>query len=300
MADWLDKLGPSRKAPPKQSLKDKKLEQLAHGSQSSDNGTFGVGAGEPLNIELIADMEGAQAGSFYEPFWDLERYDYQNTLLGIYGDDYAPNPWDCVQLGEYRLPGIWTATATPAIKLDIQKPLNADGAAVIERGYLPAGITLSGLLWTPMQFRILQDIWPGIWRKPFKVNAQDAPNPKKSKVKAIDVDQGEIVSEKRSLAIVNPAINMMGIFYIVVQKPTPLVASETIGARRMTIECMEYVPEPSIKPSAVKKTKGSKAASKAATERGPNAFDNGIADKDARKPAAPSKSAAALEPGKVP
>jgi hypothetical protein len=304
MGNWLDSLGPSLKAPPKQSLSDQKLAQMMNGAQESDNGLFGVGAGEPLNINVIADDPDAEVGSFYEQFWDIERYDYENNLLGIYGADYQANPWDCVQLGEYRLPGLWAATATPAIKLDIQKPLGYDGAAIVTRGYLPAGITLTGTLWTPMQFRILQDIWPGIWIKPFKIHAQDVQAEKKGKVSAVEKDQGEIVGESRSLGIVNPALNMMGIFYVVVQKPTPLVACEIIGARRMTIECVEYVPEPSVKPSAVKKTKGSKG-----TERGPNAFDNKIYGIDAAYSALtfgtnalrpPSTKAAALEPGKVP
>lgn len=253
-----------------------------------------VGAGEPIELEIAADSTDADVGSFYEPFWDMVEFDDHGEILGIEGPDYSPNPWDCVQLGDVRLPGIWQASATPAIKLDIQKPLNADGAAVISRGYLPASVTLTGLLWTPMQFRLLQDAWPYIWRKPFKVHAQDVPSTKKGKVSAVEKDQGEIVGTQRSLGIINPAVNMIGIFYIVVQKPTPLGPGPIIGTRQMTIECLEYVPEPAVKPSAVKKTKGSQTST-----RGKNAFDKAIEEKDTRKPKAPSKSAAALEPGKV-
>lgn len=274
---------------------NKELERLMAGSHTSDAGTYGTGAGEPMHLEVIADSTDAQVGSFYEPFWDLEVYDAKGRLVGIDGADYAANPWDCVQLGEHKLPGIWTANATPAIKLDIQRPLNADGAALISRGYLPAGITLTGLLWTPKQFRLLQDLWPAIWRKPFKAFAQDAPGAKKSQVKATEKEQTEVVGEQRALGVVNPALNMIGIFALVVQKPTPLVASEIVGVRRMTIECVEYVPEPAIKPSVTKRTKGTKAA-----ERGLNAFDDAIKARDARAPKAPSTRAAALEPGKAP
>jgi len=266
------------------STKDKQLDALM-------GKTHDVGAGQPIDLESLVDSPLVEAGAFYEPFWDPGCVDSQGNTHGVDGEDYAANAWDCVQLGEWKLPGIWTATATPAIKLDVQKPLGYDGAAVITRGYLPAGVTLTGTLWTPMQFRILQDVFPGIWRKPFKVHAQDVQRDAKGKVRAVEKDQGEIIGEQRSLAIVNPALNMMGIFYVVIQKPTPLVACEIVGARRMTIECMEYVPEPAVKPSAVKKTKGTKE-----TSRGANAFDKAIEQKDARKPKPPGSSAKALEP----
>jgi hypothetical protein len=284
------------------SPSNQRLGQLMSGSHTSDAGKYGTGSGEALNLEVIADSTDAQSGSFYEPFWDLEKYDDGDNLLGIDGDVYAPSPWDQVQLGEYRLPGIWSASATPAIKLDIQKPLGYDGAAVVSRGYLPASVTLTGILWTPLQFRVLQDALPGIWQKPFKVHAQDVQLEKKGKVSAVEKDKGTIVGEQKSLGVVNPALNTAGIFYVVVRQITPLVPGAQIGSRTMTIECVEYVPEPAVKPSAVKRTKGGKAV-----PRGDNAMDDAIKAKDAETAAAndarkgkpPSAGAANVEPGKT-
>lgn len=249
-----------------------------------------VGAGEPIDLTAYAGPD--TDGEFFQPFWDLELYDDQDNTVGIDGPLYSDNPWDRVQLADYVLPGLWNATATPALQLDIQKPKGYDGAAVITRGYVPAPIVLTGLLWTPLQWRRMQEIFPAIWTRPFKVAAQEVALDKKGKVSAIEKDQGLIVGKQRALTVINPALNFLGISTLVIQRPTPPVAHSIVGVRQMTFQCIEYVAPPSRKPSAVKKVEGQ-------TSRGPNAFDKAIAEKDARNPKAPSKDHKALEPGKL-
>jgi hypothetical protein len=268
------------------AVNDKALQTLMSNSHST------VAAGEPIDLQaLVSDL--VTSGAFFEPFWDPpEQYRDDGTPLDPEGSaTYSPNPWDCVQLGEYQLPGIWTASATPAIKLDVQKPIGYDGAALITRGYLPASITLTGLLWTGMQWRLMQEIIPAIWRRPNKISAQDVQLGKKGRISEVETDQGEIVIEQKSLAIVNPALNPLGLFAVVIRQITPLVPHSIPGVRQMTIECMEYVPEPTQeKKSAVRKAKGKETA------RGQNAIDKAIAEKDARKPKPPSTRKEALEP----
>ena len=245
-----------------------------------------VGAGELIDVSQYAGPD--TEGEFFQPFWDLELYDDDGNPVGVDGPVFVDNAWDRVQLGDYVLPGLWTASATPALKLDIQSPKGFDGAAIITRGYLPAGITLTGLLWTPFQWRRMQEIFPGIWTRPFKVAAQDVVLKKGGAVSAAQKDQGQIVGQQRSLTVVNPALNFLGITALVIERPTPPVPHAIPGVRQMTFQCIEYVAPPPILPSAVKVTKGQ--------ARGPNAFDKAIADKDARKPKAPSKRKEAVEP----
>ena len=113
-----------------------------------------VGAGEPIDLSQYAGPD--TEGEFFQPFWDLELYDDDGNTVGVDGPIFAENPWDRVQLGEYVLPGLWTTSAVPSLKLDIQAPKGYDGAALIGRGYLPPRITLTGLLWTPYQWRRMQ------------------------------------------------------------------------------------------------------------------------------------------------
>jgi hypothetical protein len=56
-----------------------------------------------------------------QPFWGKAIFDTstkERRFLGIDGALYAESPWDCVWLNGKCLPGIWKATATPAIQLE--------------------------------------------------------------------------------------------------------------------------------------------------------------------------------------
>ena len=114
-----------------------------------------VSAGELIDIsEFGPDAQGA----FFQPFWDLALYDGAGKTAGVDGDELAENPWDCVTLGGFNLPGVWNAKAVPSVQIDLQVPKGYDGGALIKRGYLPALVTLSGRIWTPYQWRRMQEI----------------------------------------------------------------------------------------------------------------------------------------------
>jgi hypothetical protein len=253
--------------------------------------------GEPIDTDsFVADMT-VQVAEFAEPFWDppeqyrASDYDHPGGPLDFEGSaTYADNPWDCVTLGQYKLPGLWTVSATPALKLDIQKPIGYDGAAVITRGYLPASLTLTGVLWTGLQWKLMQDIIPAIWRRPNKIAAQDVKLEKGGKISAISKDQGEIVTTQNSLTIMHPSLSPLGIFTVAIRQVTPLVPHSIFGAKQMTIECVEYVPEPAQKKSAVRKVKGQTSA------RGKDAAEKAIEAKDARATGKPSANAASVGP----
>jgi len=246
-----------------------------------------VGAGELLDASRYAGQD--TEGEFFQPFWDEELYDKEGNPIGQDGPVFPPNPWDKVQLGDYVLPGIWSATATPLLQLDIQKPKGFDGAALISRGYKPGGITLTGLIWTPFQWRRWQEVFPGIWTRPFKVSAQAVVLGKGGKVSAEQKDQGQIVGTQRSLEVVHPGLNQIGITALVIERVAPPVPWSQPGVRQIVLQCVEYVSPPSKAKSAVSKVDGQKS-------RGQNAFDKQIEARDAKSPKKPSQDKKTVEP----
>ena len=213
-------------------------------------------------VEQSTTSSGIFDTSMLQPFWDnaVPLPDGGETgfdMYGIEGDLYAPNPWDCITLGGHRLPGWWSAVAKPSIQIDIQKPKGLDGAALVIRGYNPAkNITLTGHIWTPAQWAIYQGIFPTLWNRPDKVSAQSVVLGKQGKVGTQQTDQGEVVGEQRSLSIVNPAINQLGIHTIVITAPSTPEPGDQPGEMKIILTAVEYVPAPKVSKSAVKSVKG--------------------------------------------
>lgn len=90
------------------------------------------------------------------------------TLLcpGFVGQTYAANQWDYIQLPQSnsdlipeRTPGICTVNCDKEIKVDHKKAAGQDGERVTYHGLKPANIDIQILIWTPDQFRVLQNIW---------------------------------------------------------------------------------------------------------------------------------------------
>lgn len=193
----------------------------------------------------------AGSGLEVQPFWDQaiedpNPLDPKFRYLGIDGELASDNPWDCVWLNGRVLPGLWEATATPSIQMDVQKPNGFDGAALVSRGYVPAGITLTGRIWTPDQWHEFQQILPTIWTPPNKVAIQD-----------VKKNTGQIVGQQRSVAVEHPGLNAMGVTALVIKQITPPERTGDPGVRQIKMMAIQYVPEPLKKSSAIKKTKGS-------------------------------------------
>jgi hypothetical protein len=239
-------------------------------------------------------IDQSQYGTFVDsaatqPFWDDGKYvSGTNIMYGIEGPDYSENPFDCISLGGNRLPGIWSATAKPSVQIDIQKPQNYDGAALIIRGYNPAkNITLTGRIWTPSQWEIYQKIAPTFWAKPNKISAQTVVLGKGGKVGVQQEDKGQIVGQQKALSIVCPALNAapISIHTIVIQAPSSPEPDGVAGVMKIALIAIEYVAEPQAAKSATKQIKGN-------SDRGEDAITAAIREGDARKAKSPGSGAA--------
>lgn len=191
------------------------------------------------------------SGLEVQPFWDLavedpSQADNKFRYLGIDGELNSDNPWDNVWLNGRALPGLWEATATPAIQLDVQKPNRYDGGALLKHGYVPAGITLTGRIWTPDQWYEFQQILPTIWAPPNKVAVNDAKK-----------NTGKIVGQQLAVKVEHPGLNAMNIDSLVIKQITPPEKIAEVGVRQIKMMAIQYVPEPLKKSSAIKKIKGS-------------------------------------------
>jgi hypothetical protein len=191
------------------------------------------------------------SGLAVQPFWadaiegtdDTGKY---SRYLGIDGELTGDNPWDCVWLNGRALPGLWDAAATPSIQMDVQKPNGFDGAALVSRGYVPAGITLTGRIWTPDQWHEFQQILPTIWAPPNKVSANATKN-----------EKGKVQGTQRAIQVEHPGLNAMGIYSLAIKQITPPEKTSDVGVRQIKMIAIQYVAEPAVKKSAIKKTNGS-------------------------------------------
>ncbi len=188
----------------------------------------------------------AATGNQYQVFWDSPQTDEETgNPLGIDGMLYGASPWDRVAFNGTFLPGVWEASATPAIQIDTQKPTGFDGAALVSRGYVPAGITLTGKLWTPEQWGEWQRILPTFWTPPHHYAVNDAKRA-----------TGQIVGQQRAVRVDHPGLGAYNIHELVIRQITPPEPTGQQGVRQIRIMAIEYVPEPPKAKGATKKVKG--------------------------------------------
>ena len=207
----------------------------------------GVGAGGPVDLGQYSTTYGSQVtdAAFKQPFWDLENYDKDDNLLGISGDLFSSNPWDVVKINGTPLPGLWTASATPSLQLDVQKPNGFDGAALVQKGYVPAGITITGQIWTPDQWAHFQELIPTFWRAPNKWAIND-----------VKKQAAQIVGAQLSVSIDYPGLAPLGIGSMVIYQLSPPEDTDQKGVKQIKMMARQYIPVPQKRHSAVKKTNG--------------------------------------------
>jgi hypothetical protein len=206
-----------------------------------------AGAGGPVDDSQYA-QEGQVLGAAYaQPFWDIEAYASDSTgrPLGTDGPLFSSNQWEVVQINGKNLPGIWVATATPSLQLDVQKPNGYDGAALVQKGYVPAGITMTGTIWTPEQWALFQVMIPTFWR-----------NPNKWAVNDVKKQKAQIEGKQRSLAIYYPGIAPFAINEMVIYQITPPESTDQPGVKQIKLLARQYIPVPQRQQSAEKKTEG--------------------------------------------
>jgi hypothetical protein len=247
------------------------------------------GTGDVIDTTTYAGPNAAAA--FTQPFWDIEIGQMQGGQyqpLANEGPLYAPSPWQRVQLGAYLLPGIWEADAAPAIQIDVQKPKGYDGAALITRGYLVPRITLTGQIGTVQQWATLQQLWPAIWARPYKVSANTLVLGGQGQIAGVKQDVGQMEGQERALAVIHPGLNWAGIQALVLRRFSLPRQKGQVGIREIVIEAIEYVPVPSVVQSAVRKIKG-----QTQIKRDKDAITKAV---DARNAPMPSKTAEGVAP----
>ena len=206
-----------------------------------DTSTYG-----PPNTVAAADLQPFWADDIADPNSGVDfNASDAGITLGIIGDLYGQNAWDVVELNARKLPGLWSATATPAIQLDVQKPNGYDGAALVNRGYVNAGITLTGHIWTPMQWALFQRYLPTFWAPPNKLLVNDAKRQK-----------GQIVGEQKRVTVYHPALAALNIYDLVINQITPPEETGKVGERQIKILAKQYVAQPQKQQAATKKISG--------------------------------------------
>lgn len=216
---------------------------MAAAAKAKGGSSTALVKGHPVDTSAYGP---AATGAVFQVFWDDPPYDYSTGKpLGIVGDMYGKSPWDKVSLNGTFLPGVWDATGTPAIQLDVQKPNGFDGAALVSRGYVPAGITITGRIWTPEQWQEWQRILPTFWSPPNKYAVNDQKR-----------QTGQIQGKQRAVAVIHPGLNAMNIHTLVIKQITPPEQTGEKGVRQIKIIAVEYVPEPQKKKNAIKKADG--------------------------------------------
>jgi hypothetical protein len=128
----------------------------------------------------LVDRTGYQASDGYTqvaiPFWDQEPLIDSigiNPTWAASEPVFSPQIWDNLTLGNIAMPGKWRLSGSCSQDVDVQKPQGFDGGALVLRGYVPAIITMEGVLWTPAQWKMFQGIVPSIWRRANNVSGQD-------------------------------------------------------------------------------------------------------------------------------
>ena len=205
-----------------------------------------AGVGGPVDGSQYT-LYGSQVtdAAFKQPFWDVVNWTADGNPYGISGDLFSSNPWDVVKINGTPLPGRWTATGTPALQLDVQKPNGYDGAALVEKGYLPAGITITGIIWTPDQWAHFQELIPTFWRQANKWAINDAKK-----------QTAQIVGRQLAVSISHPGLASLAIGSMVIYQLNPPEDSDQIGAKQIKMLAKQYIPPPQKRGSAVRKIQG--------------------------------------------
>ena len=166
------------------------------------------------------------------PFWDNSG----STIgPGAEGKTFADEPWDVVRLLGNPLPGICRVTVESSRRVQHRKSDGTDGATPTFRGLNPAKVNIEVDIWTPAQ----HDIWnnevvPRIWPL-----------------------AGKDITKLGALDIVHPATQGLGIKSVIVESLTDPRPGSVHGAKTIRLSCVQYVPHPKGKKSAVKTVDGS-------------------------------------------
>ncbi len=124
------------------------------------------------------DPYGTQATPIASDFWFSPVFEADNgdhVAPGFWGDTYAKDPWDAVTMSlpfkgreQPKTPGICEVRVTKERRHDKKKPKGTDGARVTLHGIDAAEGEIAVTVWTPQQFRALQEQWRAFFPGPQK------------------------------------------------------------------------------------------------------------------------------------
>jgi len=122
------------------------------------------------NQTLTIPYSGLARASF--DFWGSPVLTNNNGELycpGFVGETYMVNPEDFLYLGlpltRPFTPGVADVQIESYRDVDKKKAAGGDGARVTIHGLEPADVTVSIVIWTPEQLRVLQNIWTILFPK---------------------------------------------------------------------------------------------------------------------------------------
>lgn len=150
-----------------------------------------------------------------EPFWSDPEGGVE-TFIPFVGEATL---WDTALLGGRRVPGVVTVTAKTARKIDVKTSPGTDGATITDQGYEPAKPVIEVLTWTGEQWIDLQALLDYVAPKPGKGFKKPPP----------------------ALSLVHPGANAIGVSQVYVTSVSTNDAASPLGARKTTIECIQYL-----------------------------------------------------------
>ncbi len=144
------------------------------------------------------------------PFWDASTYAYVQTV--------QPGPWQRCKLGPHQLPGLVTVAGQGAErKIDVKDASGKQGATITVKGWSPASLTITCVMWTHDQFMDWRTI--------------------RADIKGKD-------GSSDPLDIVNPIAEDAGIRSVIVKRIGLLEPGPVEGTRKVAIEVIEWVAKP--------------------------------------------------------
>lgn len=188
------------------------------------------------------------------PWWD--QFDVTDRVVfapGSEGFDYDDtSPWANVSIGGNRLPGTCVVAGAAVHRIDVQKANGVDGGTLIERGYEPGKFDVDCKVWTRSQWRILLGILPQIFRRPNKIDVNDA-KAKKAGATAAEIEATATAAKP----VTGPMFDFMNVGSCLIQSVGIPRPGPEWGTWVVSIKCVEYIA-PNPKNAGVRKTTGSK------------------------------------------
>jgi hypothetical protein len=143
--------------------------------------------------------------------------------------------WGVCSLGQYKLPGLAKVKPESSRKIDVKAVPGSDGGSITDKGYEGAKVTIELVMWLKSHREALATIIPAI-------------SPRKAGKK------------REAFDIVHPAAALHGIRSVMIQSIKGPIVGSIEGTKELTIECLEWMPQPKKNTSVTATPKSSAVA----------------------------------------